>query len=128
MYIKKVTPEVHAAVRKRDAEQIANSLVVRGLTSWEIGTWFVFNPICVAPLVDPSESANCWGRSTLDHIKDQATMSKRATSDEKHLVTLCEGHTENGARGGYQWNTAHRGDLREYLRRHYGVVDHPDDR
>lgn len=71
--------------------------------------------VCVAPLLDPSQSGKCWGRSTLDHVKSEPRMSKRAPSDDRHLVTLCEGHTENGAKAGYQWNTANRPLLREYL-------------
>src|SRR5512135_2668860 len=70
---------------------------------------------CIAPLVDPSLLGTCWGRSTLDHIKDQLRMGKRPPSDEAHLVTLCQGHTEAGASAGYQWNTAHRPQIRAYL-------------
>ncbi len=36
-----------------------------------------------------------------------------------HLAVLCEGHTEPGAKAGYQWNTDRRNRqrVREYLRR-----------
>lgn len=70
---------------------------------------------CIAPLVDPSQSGTCWGRLTLDHVKDEPRMAKRAPSDERHLVTVCEGHSEAGARAGYQWNTANRALERMYL-------------
>jgi len=69
---------------------------------------------CVAPRLG-SES-HCWGRLTLDHIKDRPRMARRAPSDMAHLVTVCEGHSENGARAGRQWNTANRPRLRRYLR------------
>lgn len=73
---------------------------------------------CIAPLVGGSVM-DCWGRLTLEHVKTELRMSKRAPSDERHLVTLCEGHTENGRRAGYQWNTdkRNRAAVREYLER-----------
>jgi hypothetical protein len=46
---------------------------------------------------------------TLDHVKDQPRMGKRAPSDRKHLVTLCWHHHLNG------WATAHRPELRAYI-------------
>jgi len=46
-------------------------------------------------------------------------MGKRAESDPAHLVTLCQGHTEDGRKAGYQWNTTkeNREKIREYLER-----------
>lgn len=55
---------------------------------------------------DPS---TCRGRLTLDHVKDHPRMGRRAPSDERHLVTLCEHHHLEG------WATSHRPLLREYL-------------
>lgn len=46
---------------------------------------------------------------TLDHVKDQPRMGKRAPSDVRHLVTICWHHHLNG------WATAHRPALRSYL-------------
>lgn len=69
---------------------------------------------CVARVLD--DPANCWGRITLDHVKEHPRMGDRAPSDRRHLVSLCQGHTEDGRRAGFQWNTAHRPMLREYLR------------
>jgi hypothetical protein len=116
-----VTPAVHAAVQARDWVAMVTAMA----TWWETpqeGMESAFralknHPACVAPVVDPIEWGNCWGRSTLDHIKDQPRMGKRAQSDSDHLVSLCQGHTEDGRKAGYQWNTAHRYDLRDYLRR-----------
>lgn len=71
---------------------------------------------CVAPRLDP-DAGRCYGRLTLDHIRDQPMMGKRAPSDPAHLATVCEAHSEGGMRAGMQWNTAHRAMLREYLRR-----------
>lgn len=98
-----VTPEVHRQVIERDrAAMIAVGMKQR--------------IVCVAPVIDPRQSGRCWGRSTLDHVKDEPRMGVRAPSDPAHLATLCEGHTEAGARAGFQWNTANRPGIRVYLR------------
>ncbi len=54
--------------------------------------------------------ADCGGRLTLDHVKSQPMMGKRAPSDEQHLVALCERHHLWTG-----WATSHRPALREYL-------------
>jgi hypothetical protein len=46
---------------------------------------------------------------TLDHVKDQPRMGRRAPSDRQHLVSLCWHHHLDG------WATAHRPELRAYL-------------
>lgn len=64
---------------------------------------------CVAVRLGASP-IDCGGRATLDHVKDQPRMGKRAPSDERHLVALCENHhIWNG------WATSHRPELRAYL-------------
>jgi hypothetical protein len=70
---------------------------------------FLRDKACVAVTLgeDPS---TCHGRATLDHVKDQPRMGKRAPSDARHLVTVCEHHHLEG------WATSHRPELREYLR------------
>lgn len=79
-----VTPELRIAVLERDGA-------------------------CVAvKLGEPA--GDCRGRLTLDHVKDEPRMGKRAQSDAAHLATICEWHHL------YGWATAHRGELREYLR------------
>jgi hypothetical protein len=62
---------------------------------------------------------DCFGRLTLEHVKSELRMGVRAPSDMAHLVTLCQGHTEDGRRAGYQFNTTkeNRSLLREYLER-----------
>ena len=81
-----VTPEMYRMVMNRDRE-------------------------CVAPQLDPFQSGTCSGRLTLDHVRDFAMMGKRAPSDMRHLVVLCEEHHLYSG-----WATSHRGILREYLR------------
>ena len=111
-----VTEEMHQRVQTRDASFVKLMLAEAGLPELAIARFFWTHPICVAPWLDSSEWGTCWGRSTLDHVKAEPRMGKRAESDEGHLVSLCEAHTENGIRAGYQWNTAHRPELRLYLR------------
>ena len=66
---------------------------------------------CVAVWLGES-GRDCRGRLTLDHVKDEPRIGKRAPSDMDHLVSLCEyHHLETG------WATSHRPELREYLRR-----------
>jgi hypothetical protein len=66
---------------------------------------------CVAPYLGGS-FMDCSGRPTLDHVKDEPMMGRRAPSDERHLVTLCEYHHLWSS-----WATSHRPELRDYLRR-----------
>jgi hypothetical protein len=63
---------------------------------------------CVAVLLGepPSE---CRGYLTLDHVKTNPAMGKRAPSDAAHLATVCEFHHLGG------WATSHRPQLRRYL-------------
>lgn len=71
---------------------------------------------CIAPMLDLTQLGTCSGRLTLDHVKDQARMGKRAPSDANHLVTLCEWHHQ-GQKAGSVWATTkeHRDWLRMYL-------------
>lgn len=78
-----VTPDLRLAVLERDRDCVAG----------------------LDPLAD-----ECRGRLTLDHVKDQPRMGKRAPSDMAHLVTVCEHHHLDG------WATSHRPELRTYLR------------
>lgn len=83
-----VTPELRDAVLRRD----------RG---------------CVARLVrchhNREDGYACAGRLTLDHVKSEPMMGKRAPSDMAHLATLCWRHHLDG------WATSHRPELRAYL-------------
>lgn len=64
---------------------------------------------CVAPRLD-AEAGPCSPVLTLDHVKDQPMMGKRAPSDVAHLATLCERHHLWSG-----WATSHRPLLRRYL-------------
>jgi hypothetical protein len=69
---------------------------------------------CIAPQVDPN-SGPCSGRITLDHVKWELRLGKRADSIAMCLVSVCEGHSENGAKAGHQWNTANRDLERKWI-------------
>jgi hypothetical protein len=119
-YIRRVTAEVAEQVMERDAREIylnSEEFLRHGMSERRFWTKRI---ICIAPMLDPAQSGRCWGRSTLDHVKDQLRMGVRATSDPDHLATICEGHTETGRQAGYQWNTEARNRrlVREYLQRH----------
>lgn len=76
---------------------------------------------CVAWLLAP-KSHQCrdkWGephdprdlsRLTLEHVKDEPMMGKRAPSDEAHLVAMC--HSGNAVE---LWGSANRDLCRAYL-------------
>ncbi len=70
---------------------------------------------CVARFLDPSGSGPCSGRLTLDHVKDEPMMGKKAPDDEQHLVSLCERHHLDTVAGS-NWATSHRPLLRLYLK------------
>lgn len=70
---------------------------------------------CMAPQLDPTVKG-CNGRLTVDHIKEQPRMGKRAPDDEAHLVSMCVYHHLGG------WATAHRPELRAYLREAYPEI------
>jgi len=99
-----VTSELREAVFARDTRAL-----------YPYGIEFGSGPLCVAPMLS-FECGPCDGPATLDHVKDQPRMGKRAPSDAAHLVTLCWHHHLDG------WATSHRPELRVYLRAVAGVV------
>ena len=125
-----VTIETRLFVMGRDLEQMwlhSEDLIHHGVSRRKYLA--VRRIICVAPMLDPSQSGTCWGRSTLEHVKDDLRMGRRAPSDAAHLVTLCQGHTEDGRTAGRQWNTdkRNRERVRDYLRRYGRVEEGADD-
>lgn len=64
---------------------------------------------CVAVKLG-EDPMTCSGRLTLDHVKDEPRMGRRAPSDAAHLVSLCEWHHLWTG-----WATSHRPALRLYL-------------
>lgn len=91
----KVTPELRTAVLFRDG----------GCVAWVIGA----NDLCRDRWGTPVRHEDL-AAMTLDHVRDEACMAKRAPSDLAHLVTLCWHHHLDG------WATSHRPALRAYLR------------
>lgn len=66
---------------------------------------------CVARFLDPSGSGICYGRLTFNHCHERgkAAMQKKAPDDEKHLVTVCEGHHGLARVAGFSWATSKDG-------------------
>jgi hypothetical protein len=104
-----VTPELRKRVIQRDLARWVRdeAMFARHRTvATRIG--------CVAAMLAPNSSGPCFGPLTLDHVKDQPMMGKRAPSDEHHLVTICMGHHVEST-----WATSHRPLLRWYLKKLY---------
>lgn len=114
-----MTPEVAELVFARDARQVW-LLSGDGMRSGvPLQRFWTRRIICIAPVLDPQQSGRCWGRTTIEHVKDELRMGLKATSDPAHLVSLCQGHTEDGRVAGHQWNSTreNRAKVRGYLRR-----------
>ena len=71
---------------------------------------------CVAPRLGGTVH-DCWGRLRIEHVKAEPRLGKRAEARLDRLVTLCQGHTEDGTRAGYCWATdrLNRALMRTYL-------------
>lgn len=90
-----VTPELWQQVIERDA--IEMWMQTEGKLSdgaripfWQ---WRAHQPlICVVRFLDPHTSGTCSGQQTVEHVKDQLMMGKRAPSDMRHLVACCWWH------------------------------------
>ena len=70
---------------------------------------------CVAPRVCEciaSSASLCGGFLTLNHVKDEPMLGKRAPSDARHLVVLCSSHHIYSG-----WEAAHHAEQRAYLAR-----------
>jgi hypothetical protein len=88
-----ITSLLRERVIRRDAEAIwlvSEERIHHGVTLRK----FLASPrpICLMRLFDPRGSAMCSGRTTLDHVKDQPMMGKKAPDDEWHLTALCLYH------------------------------------
>lgn len=78
---------------------------------------FALDGGCIAPRLGGT-ALDCWGRLTIEHVKSELRMGRRALSVRRNLVSLCQGHMEDGMRAGRCWNTnkRNRALVREYLR------------
>lgn len=117
---------------KRDRDIVADTLGEIGyLTVWDFdrllyGLGRARYVACPAVVIDIDQLERCWGRWTIEHVPDTQIRKmgmlirgmrrgQRAPDDREHLISLCEGHTEPGMKGGRVWNTANRPQIREYL-------------
>jgi len=69
--------------------------------------------VCVAPLIDRSQSGLCSGEMTRDHVHEHTggTKGKRPPTTMETVVILCQGHHLNSF-----WATSHRPAIRAYIR------------
>jgi hypothetical protein len=65
---------------------------------------------CKAPALGATDP--CSGRLTIEHVKSESRMGKRAESDPAHTLLLCLGHNT-----GWALYAASKDAEREYLRR-----------
>jgi hypothetical protein len=65
------------------------------------------------------EPGLCRGSLTLDHVKTDSMMGKKAPDDPHHLWTVCGGHHVATQAGGAQWATMAvvRDAARQYIAR-----------
>lgn len=97
--------------------ELTNVLMHKDPVTPDLRRWILLRDGgCIAPVVDLAQLGSCSGRLTLDHVKTESRIGKRAPSDEYHLVTLCEWHHQ-GQKAGAIWATTkeHREWLRMYL-------------
>jgi hypothetical protein len=88
-----ISPELRQKVIERDAriiyywseENIHHHVSFRKFMARK-------RPICLMELFDKKEAAKCSGRTTLDHVKDEPMMGKKAPDDEWHLTAVCFYH------------------------------------
>lgn len=70
----RVTPELHEAVIRRDGACLLSKIEPDHVCRDQWGH---------------SHPPDWWKRLTVEHVKDQPRMGKRAPSDMAHLVALC---------------------------------------
>jgi hypothetical protein len=77
-----------------------------------IEAYLAENPwVCVASIIDPSQSGRCSGEMERDHVWPHTggTKSKRPPTTMETVVILCHHHHQNG------WATSHRPEIRAYI-------------
>jgi hypothetical protein len=88
-----VSSELWEQVVMRDAHRIwRGSKTEMGFPLWLTLQSRSSAPICVVGYLNPPGSVKCFGGQTVDHVKDDPMMGRRAPSDERHLVACCWGH------------------------------------
>ena len=71
---------------------------------------------CKAPALGATDP--CWGRLTIEHVKFESMVGKRAPSDKFHTLLLCLGHNT-----GWALLSESKAAEREYLERVEGFAD-----
>lgn len=107
--VSKQEQRIYDQVLERDQVMYWKLRPVEMLT---LAEWLMTDPwVCVAPLLGASD--RCSGEMERDHIWEHAggTKGDRAPTTMETLVILCHHHHQDG------WATAHRPELREYIKR-----------
>lgn len=90
-----VTKELWEHVVRRDAYNIwlrSEENIHHHVTFQRYMTRRRKRPLCIVELLMPLEVRDCAGRTTVDHVKDDLMMGKKAPDDEWHLTATCEYH------------------------------------
>jgi hypothetical protein len=83
---------------------------------WLFGYLLARDRICKAPALGATDP--CFGRLTIEHVKFESMVGKRAPSDKFHTLLLCLGHNT-----GWALLAASKAAEREYLSRVEGAAD-----
>lgn len=95
-------PGLWDEVVERDAQEIY--LRLRDQLSVTYSQWRQMTPlICVVGHLSPPGSVKCFGKQTVDHVKDamligepiQKQRTIRAPHDKRHVVACCWGHNSH---------------------------------
>jgi len=106
--VSKAEQAIYEAVLERDRLTVWLSQGDVGLLAWlATEPW-----VCVAPVIDPSQSGTCSGAMERDHVHSHTggTKGKRPPTTMETLVILCHHHHQNG------WATSHRPRIRTYIK------------
>lgn len=108
-----IPPKVRLAVLTRDGFRCI-APQIDGTVGWCRDTWG--NVITRWPAYDRGPQF-----VTMSHTKDRGelAMSKKATPEPRHLVTLCPFHHQ-GTEAGSNWEAVHRNQIRRWLEEMYG--------
>jgi len=87
----RVSSELWELVVERDRQRIFREVTGQVAIS-ALTRMVVPDPVCVVAHLSPLGSVKCFGGQTVEHVKDDLMMGRRAPSDERHLVASCWGH------------------------------------
>lgn len=109
------TAAVYEWVHERDLWMTWLADRVRGQGFPEYQRWRQIRgeEVCIAPLVDSSQSGTCSGRQTFDHIHETpgGVKGRRAKTTRTTISCICQHHHL-----WTRWATSHRPEIRDYIK------------